>query len=185
MPKKSTTKAPKSAPKKKKAVRKPKIKQGQVEPNPFFFEPAYIEPKMWCDVKDREENIVVCLYRCPDKAKCPAYYRHYDEILEMAILPKYIEKYGIPEYPVPKALIAKRKAMAKAAKEQEKADKEASKRKKKTAKEEKEEAKSVKKTRKVKEPAKKGTISKKDAAAAVKKVSAKKKPSQSTDLSEF
>lgn len=121
--------------------RKKKVK----EISRFFADDTvyHVDEKMWCDRDERRETILVCLYRCADKANCASYAKKYDEILDMEIPEKYLLKYGTPERPVPNALIKKQKREAKQAKEQVKIDKKIAKDKKLAEKEAK--AKSVKK----------------------------------------
>lgn len=186
MPRKSTKK-PTSKPVKKTA-QKPKCKkQGEVKPEPFFMTDDYvIEEKMWCEEKDRKELTIVCLYNCPNKAKCRAYYLKYGDILLMPIPAKYLDKYGAPDLPVPDALIRKRKMEEKAAKEQVKANKKAIKVKKEAEREAKEEAKLSKTVkRKVKEPAGADSKSKKIVKESVKKDSSSRKKADEIDLDFF
>jgi hypothetical protein len=111
-----------------------------------------IHKDIWCDMNDRLQTIIACLYRCTEKEKCASYYKHYDMIIDMPIPEFYLAKYGTPEYPFPAALKRKQKLEAKEAKaemKQDKLNKKAAKEKEKAAK-----AKTVKKTtKKATEPA--------------------------------
>lgn len=51
-------------------------------------------------------DITRCIYLCPRQAavKCAEYLKAYPQLAEFIIAPKYIEKYGAVEPPVPLAL---------------------------------------------------------------------------------
>jgi len=56
------------------------------------------------------KDIIVCLYRCPPGRlmKCEEYLRAYPELLTLEIDPKYEERYGTLNIPVPVKLRRRR-----------------------------------------------------------------------------
>jgi hypothetical protein len=72
-------------------------------------------------------NALICVYTCKEKIKlaCPTYAAKYEEIKTMLIENKYLTKYGIPSFPVPKSLQSKKERKNKGATEEAKSKPEA------------------------------------------------------------
>ena len=72
--------------------------------------------RIHCKLIECKRDTLYCVYKCPDIANCSSYFEHYDDIKDQLVLDFYIEKYGIPVFPIPNMLIKKQKAAAKQAK---------------------------------------------------------------------
>lgn len=61
---------------------------------------------LYCEYDGKFQSYLVCIYRCPKarKEKCCEYAKKFAEIFTEPIDPKYIERYGEPEYVVPLSL---------------------------------------------------------------------------------
>ena len=59
-----------------------------------------------------QKNVLVCLYKCKPyrKSRCAAYDKVYDQLKDMDIPPKYIERYGEPILTPPYSRRVRRKA---------------------------------------------------------------------------
>lgn len=93
----------------------------------------------FCDRDQCLKNFLVCIYVCPknDKINCETYTKRYNDIIEEPIPEYYLNKYGVPEFPLPSIIERKQKLLSKKEKEQEKSDKEFNKLQKRKEKEKK------------------------------------------------
>jgi len=107
---------------------------------------------VFCDLKSARVPHVVCIFSCPtcDKIKCSTYTKNYERLQEEPIPDFYLEKYGVPLFPLPDSIVRKQKALSKKERETEKKVLELEKLNKKKIKDQKKAEKELLKTEKKK-----------------------------------
>lgn len=65
---------------------------------------------VYCVDREHQHNVLICMYSCSEstKIKCAIYTAIYEELKVLKVEDKYINKYGEPKLPIPKALRPKK-----------------------------------------------------------------------------